>query len=62
MADADDPFDPIDIDSQPDSEPDLNHSFKFNNEIIKQVTDEITTTHWSLPMLKRPNNEAGPSS
>ena len=56
MADADDP-----IDSQPDSEPDLDHSSNFNHEIIKETTDEITTAHFSVPMLTRPSNEAGPS-
>ena len=42
--------------------PTLNHldnSFKF--ESIKETTDENTTAHCSVPMLKRPSDEAGPS-
>ena len=42
--------------------PTLNHldnSFKFEN--IKETTNENTTTHYSVPMLKRPSDEVGPS-
>ena len=37
------------------------HNFKFNNEIIKEITIEITTAHCSAPMLTCPGDEAGPS-
>ena len=43
--------------------PTLNHldnSSKFEN--IKETTDENTTAHCSVPMLKCPGDEAGPSS
>ena len=30
------------------------------HEIIKEITDENTTAHCSVPMLTRPNDEAGP--
>ena len=42
--------------------PTLNHldnSFKVEN--IKETTKEITNAHCSVPMLKRPSNEAAPS-
>ena len=38
----------------------LNNSFKF--EDIKETTDENTTAHSSVPMLKCPGDEVGPSS
>ena len=38
-----------------------NHSFKFNNEIFNEITDETTTAHCSVTMLKCPSDEAGPS-
>ena len=35
----------------------LDHSFTFNNEIItNKTTNEITTAHCSVPMLKRPSD------
>ena len=37
----------------------LDNSFKFEN--IKETSDENTTVHCSVPMLKRPSNEAGSS-
>ena len=37
----------------------LDHSFKFEN--IKQTPHETTMAQCSVPMLKRPSDEAGPS-
>ena len=37
----------------------LDNSFKFEN--IKETTNENTTAHCSVPMLRRPSDEAGPS-
>ena len=51
--------DPIDIDSQPDSE--LTSSFNFDTEIIEEITDKITTARCSVPVLTRPSDEAGSS-
>ena len=56
MAETNDP-----TDSQPDREPDLNLGFNFNNQIVMETTDEITTAHCTVPMLIRPSHEAGPS-
>ena len=39
----------------------LDNSFKFNNKNIKETTNKNMTAHCSLPMLKRPSDEAGPS-
>ena len=42
--------------------PTRNHNnFKFNNEIIKETTDEIIAAHHSVPMFTRPSDEVGPS-
>ena len=38
----------------------LNNSFKFEN--TNQTTDENTTAHCSVPVLKCPGDEAGSSS
>ena len=38
----------------------LDHNFNFDNKIIKEVTNEITTAHCSVPMFTRPSDEAGP--
>ena len=38
----------------------LNNSFKFEN--TKETTDKNTTAHCSVPILKCPGDEAGPSS
>ena len=41
--------------------PDLDHSFNFDNDIVKGTTNEITTAHFSVPMFPRPSDEASPS-
>ena len=46
--------------SQPPANHLNNNSFKFEN--IKETTDENTTAHCSVPMLKYPGDEAGPIS
>ena len=43
--------------------PTLNHLNKtFNFENTKETTDKNTTAHCSVPMLKRPSDEAGQPS